>query len=85
MELINITIKSRKKILYQGKALYLTSVNDNGKFDILPQHANFISLIKDFIIIRKEDEQDEKIDIKTGVLKNINNIVSVYLNTGRKK
>lgn len=84
-ETINVTIKSRSKVFYEGNATSVTSLNDKGKFDVLPQHANFISLIKDYIIVMKENGEEEKIDIKTGVLKNLNNDVDIFLETGRKK
>lgn len=84
-ETIKVNIKSRSKVFFDGNATSVTSLNDKGKFDVLPQHANFITLIKDYVIVVKEDGEEEKFDIKTGVLKNINNDVAIYLETGRKK
>lgn len=85
MDTIHVNIKNRGKIFYNGDAEYVSSYNDKGKFDILPQHANFISLIKNYILVKKTNGEIEKIDIKTGVLKNINNDVVIYLDTVRKR
>ncbi len=57
---IRVRARSREEVTFEGEALALTSVNDKGKFDVLPNHANFISLIKDYVIIKKKDGIDAK-------------------------
>lgn len=85
MNQLNLIIKNRNKVFYNGEALYVTSENDKGRFDILPKHANFISIVKDYIIYKKINGEEEKLDIKTGVLKNTSNSIIIYLETGRKQ
>jgi F0F1-type ATP synthase epsilon subunit len=66
---LTVTVKGTKSELYNGPALSVTSVNKKGKFDILPFHINFISLIKDYVIIRKENKKEITFPLETGVLK----------------
>ncbi|MBI2621940.1 MAG: hypothetical protein HYW63_04855 [Candidatus Levybacteria bacterium] len=75
---IHVTVKNRENVFFDGDVSAVTSFNDVGIFDILPRHENFISLIKDKIILHKGEAQRE-IKINQGVLKAINNKVSIYL------
>jgi F0F1-type ATP synthase epsilon subunit len=49
------------------RASSVSSINDKGRFDIMPHHANFISLIKGFLTIRTTTG-DRSLKITTGVL-----------------
>lgn len=76
---LEVTVKSRNRLYYKGNAKTLTAVNNLGPFDILPMHANFISLIKDYIIIDKGSPEEKNIKVKSGLLHNNSNKVIVYL------
>lgn len=76
---LNLTVRQKTRILFQGPIQALTSVNIRGKFDILPEHANFISIITDYVIILKPDGSNLHIPLSRGVLKVDGNTVSVYL------
>ena len=75
---IHLTIKNRESTVFEGDASSVSSYNDVGPFDILPMHENFISLIKDKLIIHSRKEQKEK-KIYNGVLKVKDNKVDIYL------
>ena len=74
-----VSVKNRKKVFFDGKAKSITSLNLSGEFDILPQHANFVTLIKDYLYIDRGLETEQKIDIKTGLLAVRHNKVDIYL------
>ncbi len=78
-----ISVRSREEIYFEGEAYSLTSYNDKGVFDILPQHANFISLIDKYIKIIKPDGSELKLDIVSSVLHVIMNRVTVYFNINK--
>lgn len=78
-EVLQVYIRSRKRDYYKGPAHSVTSKNDKGVFDILPYHANFITLIKDLIVIDQDKKSQNKIEIKSGVLSVASNRVDVYL------
>lgn len=75
---IRVIIKNREKTLFDGELRAISTFNDVGIFDILPNHENFISLIKDKIILHKEGS-DKQVKIGQGVLKARENKVNIYL------
>jgi F0F1-type ATP synthase epsilon subunit len=76
---LTVSIKNKERTLYSGKAGSLTSLNDRGEFDILPMHANFISLIKSYILLNKGTKDEQKFIISKGVLKVKEDKVEVLL------
>lgn len=79
LKLIFVNVRSPRKIFFSGKAYSVTSINDKGEFDILPLHANFISLIKDYIVIDKGRKEEKKFIISKGILKVEKNRVDIFL------
>ena len=75
---IHVTIKNRQNIYFDGEVSAITSFNDLGLFDILPKHENFISLIKNKIILHNKNQQKE-LKIDQGLLKVRDNKVDIYL------
>ena len=75
---IHLTIKNRETTLFEGDTTGVSSINDVGPFDILPMHENFISLIRDKIVIRNKQEAKE-LKIESGLLKVNNNRVDIFL------
>lgn len=68
-----------KKEIFKGKFFALSSKNKLGKFDILPQHANFITLISDYLILRPKEGKEIKFHFKRGLLEVYKNKVRVFL------
>lgn len=77
--MIAVSIKSLKKTYFDGKATTLTSLNETGEFDILSEHANLISLIRNYIIIDKGLKSEQKFMISNGILRVKENKVEVFL------
>lgn len=77
---INVTIRNRETILFQDKVESVTSYNDKGIFDILPEHESFISLIKNSVIIHKNKKENQEIKIDNGVVRVYENHVIFYIN-----
>lgn len=67
--LLTVNVKDPKSQVFQGEVLSITSTNKKGRFDILPFHSNFISLIKDFVIVREQNKKEITIPLKSGVLR----------------
>jgi F0F1-type ATP synthase epsilon subunit len=68
-----------KEIFYQGKAEAISSQNELGKFDILPKHTNFITLIFDSLSILTPDKKKTTYQFKRGVLEVAENKVNIFL------
>ena len=66
---LTVVVRNKDRVLYNGNAYAVTAVNDKGIFDILPQHENFISLIKDKVIIRKTQKENQEIKIENGLVR----------------
>jgi len=54
-DFLTVRVNSPDKILWEGTAVWVSSKNAQGPFDILPMHANFLSIL-----------ENEKIRINTG-------------------
>ncbi len=61
------------------KALSVSSENKLGKFDILPEHINFISLIFNKVLIRTPEKEKIEYQFKKGVLIVRENIVRIFI------
>ena len=72
-------VRDRNNLLFQGQVEAVSSLNDKGPFDVLPQHANFITLIQKFVTLHLSGKQEKKIELESGVLKVRDNNVEVYL------
>ena len=57
----------------------VSSYNKKGKFDVLPQHANFISLIQKSLVIRDNRGQTREINVNNGLMRVKKDIVEVYI------
>lgn len=77
--LLAVKIRNRQKIVFQGLVKAITSENNRGVFDVLPQHANFISIIKNKIILHQQSNRKQEILIKSAILKVWNNEAHIYL------
>lgn len=75
---ISVTIKNRESILFDGQVTAVSSFNDLGLFDVLSTHENFISIVKDKIILHNYNTQKE-IKIIQGIMKVKNSKVDIYL------
>ncbi|PIV01185.1 hypothetical protein COS55_02365 [Candidatus Shapirobacteria bacterium CG03_land_8_20_14_0_80_40_19] len=78
-ELLSLTVRTRDKVLFEGEAKSVTSTNEIGVFSVLPQHANFISVIKEFLTVTKSSGEKVTFQTKTGLLKIWENEAHVFL------
>jgi F0F1-type ATP synthase epsilon subunit len=76
---LKVTIRSRKKLLYKGASYSVTSYSDKGFFDVLPQHANMVSLIKDFVVVDKGMASQQDFSLERGVLTVYSDNVQIYV------
>lgn len=76
---LNVLVRDRSGVLFEGEAEAVSSLNQKGLFDILPLHANFISLISKSVIIHLRDKEPKEIPIETGVLKIRDDNIEIYV------
>ena len=78
--ILTVIIRNKDKVLYSGQAFAISATNDKGPFDILAEHENFISTIKDKVIIRPTTKEKTEIQIENGLLRVYKDKVYVYVN-----
>ena len=78
-ELLYLMVMTRGKILFEGEVKIISSINEIGVFSVLPQHANFVSVINDFLTITKPSGEKITFQTKTGLLKIWENKANVFL------
>lgn len=75
----NVRIASPKQVIYQGPASSVSSINSAGKFDILAQHANFITIIENNpITIRTADKKTIVFNFPLAIIYTAQNTVNIY-------
>lgn len=72
-------IRNREGVLIDEEVRAITSTNAKGVFDVLPEHASFISLIKEYVIIHKKDGSKHEIKIDNGVVKNYQDEIHIFI------
>ena len=76
-----VTITSPDERLWEGQAHSITTENSKGPFDILPGHANFITMIKGKpLTIRTGGKPYQIFNYKSFVLAVNSGKVSIYAN-----
>lgn len=72
------TISSPEKQIWEGKAVSISSVNSAGSFDILPFHANFITIIENQPITIETEIGKQEFKFTRAILHVSKNIVHIY-------
>lgn len=74
--ILHVRISNPDKILWEGEADWVSSVNSVGPFDILPLHSNFITVVRD---------QPVRIKTKTGIQEYSFDLCILYTNQNTVK
>lgn len=78
----HLKIVSRQGDIFNGEVGFISSVNEEGEFDILPQHANFISLLKEKITYKPINDEVRELKFDTALLRMKDNDLEIYLGIG---
>ena len=73
-----VEINSPEKELWKGEALSVSSENLSGVFDILPFHANFITIIENKPIKIRTPEKMEEFNFSNAILYATKNKIIIY-------
>lgn len=77
--LLQLKILSSDKNIFNAEVKSVSSTNSSGKFDILPNHQNFISLIFGQVTVTDAKGKRNILHIEHALLKCINNQIEIYL------
>ncbi len=76
---LHVRIISPQELILDAQAESVSSKNSSGTFDILPQHANFITMVeKALIIVRIHKQKDQKFDFPMAIIMNTDNKVDIF-------
>lgn len=75
----HLKVLAREGPVYEDEVTSITSFNEVGKFDILAQHANFISLINKGLTLRDLQGRLKEIKFDNALIKVRENKVEVYV------
>ena len=86
-DVLHIVIKSPTEIVWEGEASSLSSENSEGPFDILPEHANFVTLIKNKPISIEQYPSKKTIEFifTYAVIFTQNDQISIYTHLEHKR
>jgi F0F1-type ATP synthase epsilon subunit len=74
-----VKIISPKEIIYNGQAASVSSVNSTGSFDVLPGHANFITILENAPIrIKRPGKEDLTYKFPLAIMYTRENLVDIY-------
>lgn len=76
---LQVKIYAPFKTYYDGAANSVTATNDTGKFDILPRHHSFITLLNSGSVTVRNDKGEDLIRIERGIMHVNQNNVTVFL------
>lgn len=80
-KLLAVRIVSPKEDVFSGEALSVSSVNSVGPFDILPEHAKFVTLIeKQKVVVVLPDRSKKEYNFDLAIVHVLDNQVNVYIN-----
>lgn len=76
---ISVIIMSPDAVLWEGDVLSLASTNSEGDFDILPDHARFMSIIeKKPIVLYQKNGMEQSFTFDNAVLFFQDNSAKIY-------
>lgn len=75
---LKVIINSPNKLIWDGIATSVSSKNSAGSFDILPEHANFITMIQDDPIVVRSMNEKHTFTYENAILSVYRGIVTIY-------
>ena len=74
-----VKVSSPFEVFYEGEAYAVSAINNTGPFDILPHHANFLSILLPGNIEINTGKKKVSVNIKRGILRVSGNKVQIFL------
>ncbi len=75
---LDVIVNSPNRLIWEGKAQSVSSENSTGVFDILPEHANFVTMIENKPIVIRTGLKEEIFQYDNAVLSVKGNLLTIY-------
>lgn len=79
-DLLTVRINSPERLLWEGMAVWVSSKNSQGPFDILPFHTNFVTILEDQVIRVNTGTEIKEFTYSKSVMYVHSNKVYIYTN-----
>jgi F0F1-type ATP synthase epsilon subunit len=80
---LKVIVRNRQGIMVEEEVAAVSAFNKVGPFDVLPQHANFVSMINKKVILHKLDKKKQEIPVDNGVMLVEENKVKVFIGVSK--
>mgnify|MGYP000859539573 CR=1 FL=1 len=77
---LHVIARAPFHLYYDGPALSLSAENKVGKFDVLPEHADFFSMLKPCEVTIETETEEITFPLRTGMLTVRNDEVMLFVN-----
>ncbi|NTU46081.1 hypothetical protein HGA88_00450 [Candidatus Roizmanbacteria bacterium] len=75
---LTVFVRTPEAVVFEGNAASVSSWNQQGRFDILTYHENFITLISQYVEVQV-GKVTHKWEVSHGVIKAENNTIKIFL------
>ncbi|MDO8270040.1 MAG: hypothetical protein Q7T54_05235 [Candidatus Levybacteria bacterium] len=69
MHTFKVKIRDTDSTVFEGEVERISSYNEMGPFDIYPMHANFISILRQELVLYNKKEKVKELKFEQAVLK----------------
>ena len=77
---LNVVARAPFKLYYEGPARVVSAVNRVGKFDVLPGHADFFSVMSPGEVVIETDKEPINFTINNGIIGVRDDKVMLFVN-----
>ncbi len=77
---LKVRALSTRNTVYDGPAYSLSAANQVGPLDILPGHANLLSILADCTVRIDTDQEVKEFIVSKGLVKVVDNTVTLFIN-----
>jgi len=74
-----VKVRDTENIIYEGEEERISSYNEVGPFDIYPMHANFISIIRQELILYDNHQVVKELQFEQAVMKVKQDSANIFL------
>jgi len=76
--MLSVKVSTAEKVIWEGEAESVSSYNTQGSFDILPKHANFVTIVRQKPIIIRRKNFEKILSFNVAVIHTHDSIVRIY-------
>ena len=74
-----VKIRDTENIVFEGEVERISSYNEVGPFDIYPMHANFISIVRQELVLYNNNKKVKELKFEQAVMKVKQDSANIFL------